>query len=245
MNGRALTDSPETGKMTFTESGRGSMPSDKMKRICLDAAMAISFLILISLRFLPKIFHELLGIVMLALTIWHLFLNRAWFSSLVKGAWSRRRFFPAATNVLLLLVMMATFVTGLCVSNAILHGWFEQNVAKSLLIHRLHDSLPYYALILAGLHLGFHWRGIWTRFIHFRSLDIESRRYKIFCSGAVMLLLFAGIFNSFAIHLGDHLMLKHMFGIFKRDVPMIVPLLQTASVFGLYTLIGSEAANRL
>jgi len=62
-----------------------------MKKFVLDIAMLLLLLLVMGFHVLPHILHEVLGLVLLGGAIWHLLLNRHWFSALFRGRYGKVR----------------------------------------------------------------------------------------------------------------------------------------------------------
>lgn len=62
-----------------------------MKRFILNIILLVVILLTMGFHFLPQLVHEVLGLFLLAGTLWHLALNRRWFSNLMKGIWHKLR----------------------------------------------------------------------------------------------------------------------------------------------------------
>ena len=71
-----------------------------MKNLLLDAILFALFVAELSFQILPKILHEILGVAMFALIIFHVAINRRRFFSLIKKM-TPRKFFSTTTNILL------------------------------------------------------------------------------------------------------------------------------------------------
>ncbi|MBQ7478732.1 MAG: DUF4405 domain-containing protein [Selenomonadaceae bacterium] len=209
-----------------------------MKRIILDIALFILCLFTISFQFLPRILHEILGLAMLAAAIWHLWLNRAWISSLGKGNWTVLRGLSTLVNMLLIASMVVIIVTGCFISNYLFKGWFGMELQRSILVHQLHVSLSYWLLILIGLHLGFHWQGLWHRLAKWRKWEESSAPYRLATRFMPLMILVVGIYGSFLNRVGDRLLMKHIFATEAVHQPFAVYILLLIGIVGLYGVIG-------
>ena len=74
-----------------------------IKRILLDVVLLVLFLLTVSFQFLPKILHEVLGILIPVAVVLHLIWNRPWFSSLLREKWNFRRGISAVIHWLLMI----------------------------------------------------------------------------------------------------------------------------------------------
>ena len=88
-----------------------------MKRIFLDILLLILFLAVMDFHALPKLLHEVLGVLFPLAVFLHLFLNRRWISALPSGKWTVRRCMSVSVNFLLIVCFLLVTVTGICLSN--------------------------------------------------------------------------------------------------------------------------------
>lgn len=209
-----------------------------MKRIFLDAFLLIQLLLTMGFQFLPKILHEVLGILMFAAIGLHLLWNRRWFLSLLKGKWSGRRGLPTVINWLLIGNMVTIIVTGMMISNHLCKGLFGIALQRNILVHQLHVSLPYLLLILLGLHLGLHWSSLWQRFTNWCRWNQQSLSYRVGCYGTVALIIAGGIYGSELHQVGDHLRLKHLFVTAATQASFGEFMLLLLAIIGMYAVVG-------
>lgn len=80
-----------------------------------------------------------------------------------------------------------------------------------VLVHQLHISTPYLMLVLAGLHVGLLWQGIWHRLMSWTGWNKEATLYKAICFGGTSLVVAGGMYASFLNRVGDRLLMKHIF----------------------------------
>ena len=181
------------------------------RKIYLDVAIFVLFILVMSFHFLPRILHEILGVAMAAVVFVHLVLNRHWIFSLVRGNRTSRKNFSILINFLLLVSFLVTLVTGIFISNYVFIDFVSLELRRNVTIHLLHHSVSYLMMILIGVHLGLHWQEIWGRVIHCFGLRKNALSYKILCRLAVAVLICVGIYGSFLNRVGDRILMKHIF----------------------------------
>lgn len=120
-----------------------------------------------------------------------------------------------------------------------------RTAAKHLTSPKLHRALPYLFLILAGLHLGLHWRGLWQRFTRFCQWNTASPVYRALSWGFAVGIVGIGLYGSFANRLGDRILMKHIFATpaLQSGAPLYVLLL--FGVIVLYAAIATMAEGWL
>ena len=87
-----------------------------MRNFLVDVILLALFVAELSFHHLPKVLHEVLGVAMVALIIFHVAINLRRVESLFKN-FSPRKFFFVEVDVALLLAAGLIFVTGVCMSN--------------------------------------------------------------------------------------------------------------------------------
>ena len=212
-----------------------------MKRILLDILLLILFLSVMNFHALPKLLHEVLGLLFPLAVLVHLFLNRRWFSALPMGKWSAMRLMAVSINVLLIIVFFLAAATGICLSNHLFKDMIPLALQRNITIHQLHVSLPFAMLILMGIHFGLHWSGWRQRLLQFFHWKADSAAYCRASRVMEILFLGLGIYGSLQNRVGDRLLMKHMFATPATDLPGVMYALLLLFIFSLYACLGNKA----
>lgn len=122
-------------------------------KTCVDAAMAVLFLLLMGYHLLDGATHEWIGISLFILFLAHNGLNYKWYLSLFKGKYGVVRIMQTVINVLLWAAMICCIVSSMCIS-AYAFTWTHTNMMMG---RKLHLGVTVWAFLLMSLHLGFHW----------------------------------------------------------------------------------------
>lgn len=211
----------------------------KKSTMVVTALLPLLFLGVMSFHYLPKILHEVLGVLWGLAALLHICQHRSFFATLGRGSWSRRRVLIALVDFLLLGLLLVMVLTGLGISNHLLKDILPLEWQRSITLHQFHVSLPYALLILGGLHWGQHWQsfaGQWRRAIPFLLPSVPPALKWGFC----LLVLGAGVYGSFLNRIGDRLLLKHIFATPATGEPAAVYLLLLCGVGGMYLLAGRK-----
>ncbi|MBR1396249.1 MAG: hypothetical protein IJ563_01775, partial [Selenomonadaceae bacterium] len=83
------------------------------------------------------------------------------------------------------------------ISNHLFNGMIDIKIQRNIIIHQLHVSVPFLLMILSGVHLGLHWRGVWQRLQSICKLNTSTIYYKILTRLIVTVLIMIGIYGSF------------------------------------------------
>ena len=195
-----------------------------MRNFLVDAILLALFVAEMSFHHLPKILHEVLGVLMVALIIFHIAINFRRVVSLTKKM-TPRKFFCLEVDVALFLITAIIFVTGVCMSNYLFPDVVSSAFRRSMTIHQLHVSAPYVLMILIGMHLGFHWREFWQRFLNLFGLaELYQRRKEVFHT-AIVMLSFIGVAGFFLNRLAARLAMKHIFSTPATNLPAAIFIL--------------------
>ena len=130
------------------------------KRI-LDLCMSISLLFLMAYQVTGEKAHEWLGIAMFVLIVAHNLLNAKWYASIFRGRYNVLRVSRSLVNILLLIAMLATMVSGILLNSFV----YPLSIVGTMAAARvLHLAGSYWSFVLMSIHLGLHW-GIITGFV--------------------------------------------------------------------------------
>ena len=206
-----------------------------MKKFFLDIALLILFLLVMSFHFIPKILHEVLGLLLPVAMIGHFGWNIKAFKALTGTTKKRLSMLIDVTLIVCLIVI--TF-TGVCISNHLFNGMIDMKLQRNITIHQLHVALPFLMMILSGLHLGLHWQGFRQRINNLLQIDTSTKVYKIISRLIVLMLIAAGIYGSFLNRIGDRLMMQHIFATEATDLPFAAFALLMTGIFTLYVVVG-------
>lgn len=118
------------------------------KKIIVDILLFILMIIEYSRLYINPTVHEIIGIILIILIIFHIYLNRNYFKSIKKGKYNFKRSFKLGVNIAFLVVFLLTCIFGIFSSQFLSIG--------SLTTIYLHKIFAYLSVILLGLHLSFN-----------------------------------------------------------------------------------------
>ena len=202
-----------------------------MKKFALDVTLLILFLLVMSFHFIPKILHEVLGLLLPAAMFGHFGWNIKAFKSLT-GTTKKR--LSLLVDVALIVCVAMIIFTGICISNHLFNGMIDMKLQRSITIHQLHVSLPFLFMILSGFHLGLHWQSFRQRFNNVISLNVPGIINKI----AIAIMIIIGIYGSFLDRIGDRLLMQHIFATEATSLPFAAFALLIIGIFALYVVFG-------
>ena len=202
-----------------------------MKKFYLDVTLLIVFMLVMSFHFIPKILHEVLGLLMLMAILGHFKWNFITFKSL-RGTIKKR--LSMLIDAALLICIIVIVFTGICISNHLFNGMIDMKLQRNITIHQLHVSLPFLVMILSGLHLGLHWQGFKHRFNSLVRFNVPN----VFSRILVAVLISIGIYGSFINRIGDRLLMQHIFATEATSLPFELFIILMTGIFSIYVFIG-------
>ena len=207
-----------------------------MKRFALDMMMLVLFLLVMGFRSLAQVWHEVFGLALLVAAVLHLFWNRRWFASFVRGRWGRLRALQTLLGLLLLVSAALALGTGVLISNHVLKdAVIDLPLHRSIFGHQLHIASACAMLIFLGMHIGGHWAGLWQRIRKAPLLDaIDAHPTVRFW--LLVLIGWAGCAYSRLDHIGDRLAMVHIFSAPAAQLPTAAGYVLLICVLGLYAI---------
>lgn len=196
-----------------------------MRNVLIDAVLFALFVAELSFRYLPGILHEIFGVAMAALIIWHIVMNR------------RRVRFMLTLNIALTICSVLILATGVCISNHLFADVMSLEIQRNMMIRSLHVALPYIMLILIGVHVGLNWREFWNRLIHLIGAKEFYQRWKKFFIAAAVMLSAVGVVGLFMNRVRDRILMKHIFATPATDLPFAVFMMMIIGGVALFALI--------
>lgn len=130
-------------------------------KIILDIVMGIIMICLMNLSFTGIELHEILGIIVLFLFLFHKILNFKWIKSITinlfkKGIKTKTKIMYVVDIMLLILVIL-NVVTGILISTHILTNIAANDIGTT---SNWHHFFAYWLVIVLLIHIGLHWEFI-------------------------------------------------------------------------------------
>lgn len=211
-------------------------------RNALNLLLLAGLLTLLSFSQLPRVVHEIVGVLMPAAILAHLGYARGWLRGLTRGRWTVRRMLGAVLNALLALNAATILVTGVMASNFLFIELVPLELHRNLALHQLHTALGWSMPILVGLHIGLHGAALWHRFTHRFGILRGARRARLVCGGLALLTMLLGIYASVLNRVGDRLRMEHIFATEAAALPGMIFALLILAMIGMYAVLGAGFA---
>lgn len=161
-------------------------------KLILDILMFVTLMLLYSKNVISLTFHELAGLIVLFVMLFHVLINGKWVCAVTKKMLDKT--FPVKTKILwitdflLLICTIAMLVTSFLISKALLPNFLggHNNIIP------FHFFFAAIFLILLGIHVGFHFKYI----ANVISKKREHKKVtKIIAVVAAILIAIAGVYS--------------------------------------------------
>lgn len=201
-----------------------------MKRIkmLLDLVLIFALPVLMGYSLVSEFYHEIIGISIGVLFAVHIVLNRKWFLSLFKGRYSARRVVTLIVNLLLVICVMTSMVSGICLSKYLFRFLGIHTLGS--LMRALHILASYWGLVLMSLHTGFHGSMIMSK--------LKKKPAKYAVSATFLLISAYGVFAFIKRGFADFLLGRLVFVFFDFSEPFVFYYLDYLAVMVLCMTLG-------
>lgn len=194
--------------------------------------MTVLLLLIMDYRFTGNAFHEIGGVVLVLLFIFHNVLNWRWYQTFFKGRQSLRGICTTAVNLLLMAAVVTVLVTGVLISVTVFAPLSLRG--SSLFVHDIHQGAGYVIFLLSAIHLGLHWEMIITKLKNWLKIEGSSLSWALTSRVIAMAIITYGVYASFVNNIGTKLFMQQVF-IGWGAVPSLWGfLLDYLSVMGCY-----------
>lgn len=206
-------------------------------RYALDLAMMAILVLEMSFLFMPRPFHEILGVAFLAPIIFHVWKNRYFLKSLPRGRWPVLRIMGAVIDLLLAIACFTTIISGCLISN-LFSDLVPSAIRTSPMLYQLHSLGARGFLIFAGIHMGQHVESWWQRLLQLFHVSRRSR--MVLPVTAVLAGVFAadGLFAAYQDRLWQRLMGMPVFMTPALKYHTLGYILVQLGIFLLFTEVG-------
>jgi hypothetical protein len=195
-----------------------------------DIVMTILMLFGLAYYITGTMFHEVIGVMVLILFIFHNFLNRRWYQALFKGNFNVRRILQIAINLLFLVTMFLMMISAVMISN---HLFALIPINNDMILRQIHVQTAYWGFIIMAIHIGFSWGIVLHSVRRMTGITGISRTRTLALRILAVLIVVYGVHSSFKGEMGSKLFIYNPFGWFSDD-STIRFLIEHLSIMGIY-----------
>lgn len=210
-------------------------------KICVDVAMTIALLFLMTYELVGQATHEWLGIGMFLLFMAHHILNRKWSGNLLKGHYTSLRIWQTLLVVLVLLCIAGSMVSGVILSRHVL-SFLPISGGRSF-ARNLHMVSAYWGFVWMSLHLGLHWSMMMAMA---RKAFPKASSVRIWVLRIIAVVI--AVYGAYAFvkrDIAGYMFLRIQFVFFDYEEPLIFFLMDYMAVMGLFVFVGHYFAELL
>lgn len=202
-------------------------------RLTVDLAMTLLLPLLMAYSLVGETAHEWLGISMAVLFVSHQWLNFGWYKGLLRGRYNALRTMLTITDLLLIIVFLLLFYSGLDLSKHLLPLLPELGSAS--LSRTLHLSCSHWGLVLMSFHLGLHL----SRFVAL----VKYKALRNVLTALACLVTLYGCYAFFSRAFLSYLLPTSAFLFFDAGQPIVRLLADLGALMVLFALLGYIAAR--
>lgn len=199
------------------------MKKKSIIRMIVDILMLILILLEYTKIYTGQLLHEIIGIALLELFIAHNILNIKFYKSLFKGQYNSQRIFTTITDLVFLLCMLFTIILGIPISEKVFK-FLDLN--GNMTMRKLHTIFGYWGLIILSIHLGLHFKMMFTRL---NKILENNKIKKVVIYLIELIIIIFGIKVMIEMNLWDYLIGKASFAIPSENIVI--------SIFNNFTII--------
>lgn len=139
------------------------MKNKNVIKMILDIVMLGLLVLEYSKLYTGQLIHEIIGIVLLILFLTHNILNINFYKNLFKGKYTITRIITSFVDITFLICMLFTIILGIPISQKV---FSFLKINGNMIINKLHIIFGYWSLIILSIHLGLHFKMIFTKMIN-------------------------------------------------------------------------------
>ncbi|HPJ36463.1 MAG TPA: DUF4405 domain-containing protein [Spirochaetota bacterium] len=202
------------------------MKTSTFTRVTVDIVMAILFLLLMAYHITENFVHEWIGVSAFGVFIIHNIINGRWYLNIFKGKYSPIRILYLFINLLFLLSVICTMVSGIMISHDVFAFLDLKGGMTAQKLHMMSSSWGYILMSChSGLHLG--------QLIRFLNKSAFVRGIPQIISAALFLSAACyGIYAFISQKITNRIFLLTEFPFFDYEKP--VPLFFTDYIFIMF-----------
>lgn len=196
----------------------------------IDLVMVILLPMLMGYSLVGELWHEIIGIAMVASFAMHIFLNKKWFASLFKGKYNAKRILTTSLNLLLALCLLTSIVSAVFISKHIF-SFLGINILSSVM-RSLHLLAAYWGFALMSFHAGTHGGAMLSK------LRKKNSAVKNIVSVIAIIIALYGVYAFIKRGFAGYLFMQTAFVFFDYSKPFIFFYLDYLAVMILFMTVG-------
>lgn len=202
-------------------------------KLAVDILLAATLLLLMPYELIGQEFHEIAGVIMLIVLLWHHILNVQWLRSIFKRKYTLFRIVQTVLNLLIFVCMIALVFSGLFVSQTVFTFF---NLGYSEVFARIHMLSAFWGFVLMSIHIGMNWSTIVGRIK--KKIKWQSNRFSI--AGWLMATIAAalGVYKFKQYDILGYLTLSNHFYFIDFEKPPVITVIDYLLMMSLFIIFG-------
>lgn len=210
------------------------MGKKRTAKSIVDSLMTVVLLLLMGRQITGDVAHEWLGAGIMVLWILHHFLDRNYYSHILKGRYTPARTLQMLLNTVLCLSMLGMMASGVILSRRVFA--FLPIKGGIGMARSLHIFSVYWGFVLMGLHLGVHWDKMVKRVKRAAGTPGPTARW-VSRAGAAAVAGY-GIYAFVKRGIGSYMLRQAEFVFFDHEGSRLVFFADYMAIMGLFVCIG-------
>jgi hypothetical protein len=203
-------------------------------RIIIDLAMTVLLLCAFAYRITGDTAHEWIGVSVFVLFTTHNIINRKWYKTIFKGAYTMRRVIMTAVNLSLALTMVTLITTGFLHSRTVLAFL---HLSGGIALRQIHTTAAYWGFLLIAVHIGLHWGMFINAAKNMIGITTKNRVRTVIVRLLTFLIVIAGVWWSFDRDMFSKLFQGFSFDYWPEERPAILFFAINLSIMGVYIFV--------
>ncbi len=206
-------------------------------RLLLDFLALALLLVALAYDWLGNLAHEIIGTVMFVLLLGHNFFNRWWYARFSRRL-SGQRAIRIGVNLSLLASMLVLVTTSIIISRTV---FSFLPITSTVLARQLHTMAGYLVLLIAGVHLGMHWRMIMAVIRGLLGISGHSRNRTLILRGLTAMTALFGFLSLSVVNLKAKLTMEFTLEAWDFEAQTAAFFMHLTGIIGLGAAIGHYA----
>lgn len=197
--------------------------------------MTFALPVLMGYSLVGELAHEIIGIAMGVCFITHNILNRKWWTGIFKGRYNTRRIITTVVNILLVVCVLGSMISGIFISKHIFR-FLGIHVAANQM-RTIHLSAAYWGFLLMSFHAGTHGGRMLSK--------IKKKPIKISVYVVLAAVSAYGVYAFVKRKIYEYLLLQTAFVFFDTSKLFLFFYLDYLAVMVLFMTLGFLTVNLL
>lgn len=199
-------------------------------RKVVDIAMTLLFIILMGYHITGSKLHEILGVIIFILFIFHHILNIRWYKSIFKGKHNFQRIFQIILDLLLAVVMIGMIISSIMISGYV---FSFLDITTTMFARKFHMISTSWGFVLISIHVGMHIAGIINNV--YKKMKNTIFKYVYYLIIAIIFIF--GLYSLVSLKIWEEMFLLINFKFYNFDQSGIIFYIKYIAILNLFAIV--------